>query len=132
MGWIGEGPHIDMLSELLRHGLLPSEADGHELSRWPQPCDPSWISEEVTPDPFFLGVLEDLVYYDQGMFESVNSATPVHLGPKSPFSRFCEYSAIATSGTQRRHDQIEFVAQGGERLSAFELLRTVCPTPSCC
>jgi len=64
--WIGEGPHLVLLSDVLRCGFDPTAVDSPLWKDWPRPCSPGWVSEEVTPDPFFVQYLSMLVKDDPG------------------------------------------------------------------
>ncbi|KAJ5219968.1 hypothetical protein N7468_009172 [Penicillium chermesinum] len=55
--WIGEGSHIGLLEAILELGFDASGIDSPLFQKWPSPCSPNWISEEFTPDPFFLEYL---------------------------------------------------------------------------
>ncbi|KAK8087371.1 hypothetical protein PG994_002345 [Apiospora phragmitis] len=62
--WIGEAPHMAIFGELLNHGFDSSEMGSPEPKKWPKPCDPNWISEELTQDPFFTKLLSMLLVSD--------------------------------------------------------------------
>jgi len=53
-GWIGEGPHMAMLNELLSHGLCPDVLDTSAADAWPQLCSPDWLAPNIAPDPTFI------------------------------------------------------------------------------
>ncbi|KAF6820638.1 hypothetical protein CMUS01_11527 [Colletotrichum musicola] len=69
--WIGEGPHLHLLHELLNLGFDAADLDAQD---WPQPCDPNWISEKLTPDPFFIEYISLLCKDNQGFA----GMTPLH------------------------------------------------------
>jgi hypothetical protein len=52
--WIGEGPHMDLLNDLLCFRFDVSEIEAPSFSLWPQPCSPNWYGAGITPDPFFI------------------------------------------------------------------------------
>jgi hypothetical protein len=55
--WIGEGRHLDLLDAIPKSEFEPSGTDSPLVQKWPAPCPPNWIPEELTPD---LSFLEDL------------------------------------------------------------------------
>ncbi|KAM0702270.1 hypothetical protein Q7P35_011180 [Cladosporium inversicolor] len=55
--WIGEGPHLDMLTTLIGLGLDPGNLDPSLFHQWPAFSDPNWQAEAITPDPFGLDFL---------------------------------------------------------------------------
>ncbi|RMY16661.1 hypothetical protein D0868_00187 [Hortaea werneckii] len=55
--WIGEGPHMDMLTTLLSFGLDPGHFDSNLFVAWPRSCDPGWLAEDLAPDPMFIDFL---------------------------------------------------------------------------
>ncbi|KFY61367.1 hypothetical protein V496_05056 [Pseudogymnoascus sp. VKM F-4515 (FW-2607)] len=62
--WIGEGPHLSAVEELLDHGYDVSLVNSQSLLSWPEPSNPCWISEEITPDPFFIELIGKCVKND--------------------------------------------------------------------
>lgn len=62
--WIGEGPHLDLLEELMH---LDFDAGEVEAQKWPEPCSPNWRSESVTSDPFFVEYISILCKDNQGV-----------------------------------------------------------------
>lgn len=62
--WIGEGPHLDLLDIVLKHGFAPSAIDPPAANQWPRPHDPNWISESETRDPFFVDYFGLIVAYE--------------------------------------------------------------------
>ena len=44
----------------------PSILESPRPGLWPKPCDPNWISEEITPDPFFIELMSEFVKRDPG------------------------------------------------------------------
>ncbi|KAK4121634.1 hypothetical protein N657DRAFT_647819 [Parathielavia appendiculata] len=60
-GWIGEGPHLDLLDAILDCGFDPTAINSPRWEQWPQSCSPNWIAGEHTPDPFFVEYLATLV-----------------------------------------------------------------------
>ncbi|KAK9424960.1 hypothetical protein SUNI508_13281 [Seiridium unicorne] len=68
--WIGEGPHLAVLEELLALGFDPGNLEVPLVESWPQPCDPNWISEKATPDPFFIQYLAMMVSVDSEFGET--------------------------------------------------------------
>ncbi|KAJ0416246.1 hypothetical protein BJY00DRAFT_317017 [Aspergillus carlsbadensis] len=72
--WIGEGWHIYLLETILEHGFDPGCSDSPIYEEWPSTCSPSWSSEEVTPDPFFIEYLAILTKACPGFAGS----TPLH------------------------------------------------------
>jgi hypothetical protein len=68
--WIGEGRHLNLLDAILQAGFEPSGTDSPLFQKWPNSCSPNWISEELTPDPFFLEYLTILVKASPGECES--------------------------------------------------------------
>ncbi|KAG9254348.1 uncharacterized protein F5Z01DRAFT_723527 [Emericellopsis atlantica] len=77
---IGEGPHLGLLESLLSLGIDLPEVAGND---WPAPCSPNWISESLTPDPFFIEYLDLLRKNNQGKelsFHRTSFAgmTPLH------------------------------------------------------
>jgi hypothetical protein len=67
--WIGEGRHLGLLDFILKAGFEPSGIDSPLFQKWPASCSPNWISEELTPDPFFLEYLTTLVKASPGECE---------------------------------------------------------------
>ncbi|KXH39676.1 hypothetical protein CSAL01_03000 [Colletotrichum salicis] len=63
--WIGDGPHLDLLETLLHLGYNVSEVVG-DFQDWPQLSSPNWISEEHTPDPFFIEYFGIVCKHNQG------------------------------------------------------------------
>ncbi|KAK8021807.1 hypothetical protein PG990_006945 [Apiospora arundinis] len=61
---IGEGPHMAIFQELIDLGFDSSDIASPDPKKWPTPCDPNWISEACTPDPFFTEMLSILVASD--------------------------------------------------------------------
>lgn len=57
--WIGEGPHLHMLDTLLSLDINPEFLDTSlfHSTEWPNFSDPSWLCEEITPDPMFVDYL---------------------------------------------------------------------------
>lgn len=68
--WIGEGRHLDLLNIVLELGFDPTGADSPLFRDWPSACSPDWISEEVTPDPFFLEYLATIATENPGKWRS--------------------------------------------------------------
>lgn len=64
--WIGEGRHLELLYLVLKSGFDSSRIDSPLFQDWPTPCSPNWISEELTPDPFFLEYLAAIAKEDPG------------------------------------------------------------------
>ncbi|KAH9208152.1 ankyrin repeat-containing domain protein, partial [Leptodontidium sp. 2 PMI_412] len=54
VNWIGEGPHMILLEELIRSGFDVSEIEAPSFAMWPLPCSPDWLALDRTPDPFFV------------------------------------------------------------------------------
>lgn len=71
MRWIGEGPHIAIFDILFDLGYDPSDVESPRSGSWPKPCDPNWISEEMTPDPFFIEMMSEFVKRDPGKIISM-------------------------------------------------------------
>ncbi|KAK1594612.1 uncharacterized protein LY79DRAFT_134485 [Colletotrichum navitas] len=61
--WIGEGPHIDLLETLLALGFDATVVD---TQNWPEVSSPNWLSESMTPDPFFVEYISTLCQDNQG------------------------------------------------------------------
>ncbi|KAM7190127.1 hypothetical protein V8F20_009857 [Naviculisporaceae sp. PSN 640] len=59
--WIGEGPHLDLLDAILECGFDTTTVHSPLWEQWPASCSPNWISEQYTPDPFFVEYLATLV-----------------------------------------------------------------------
>ncbi|GAB7332283.1 hypothetical protein MBLNU13_g04120t1 [Cladosporium sp. NU13] len=55
--WIGEGPHLDMLTALIGLGLDPGKLDPALFCQWPAFSNPNWQAEAITPDPFGIDFL---------------------------------------------------------------------------
>ncbi|CAI6092185.1 unnamed protein product [Clonostachys chloroleuca] len=72
--WIGEGPHLPLLNELLDYGFDVNRLSCPNVLDWPQPCSPNWISEEQTRDPFFIKYISILCEQSQGF----GGMTPLH------------------------------------------------------
>lgn len=64
--WIGEGPHMDVLSDLLRLGLDPGAMNPTFFHKWPRFSDPNWLSEAHTPDPFGVDFLRQCLEIHPG------------------------------------------------------------------
>lgn len=56
---------MPLLQNLLHLGFDAPEVDAQD---WPQPCSLNWISEEFTPDPFFIEYITLLCKDNQGSF----------------------------------------------------------------
>ncbi|KAK4097835.1 hypothetical protein N658DRAFT_500022 [Parathielavia hyrcaniae] len=63
-GWIGEGPHLDLLDAILEGGFGPTAVNSPHWEQWPQCCSPDWMAGNCTPDPFFVEYLATLVKND--------------------------------------------------------------------
>ncbi|CAG9985666.1 unnamed protein product [Clonostachys byssicola] len=72
--WIGEGPHMPLLNELLDYGFDVNRLSCPSVLDWPQPCSPNWISEELTNDPFFITYISILCEQSQGF----GGMSPLH------------------------------------------------------
>jgi hypothetical protein len=59
---------MDLLWNVFRIGFDPWDLEDPQFRDWPAPCDPNWISERWTPDPFFLEIMAQLVLRDPGEF----------------------------------------------------------------
>ncbi|KAH8666272.1 hypothetical protein BGZ61DRAFT_538455 [Ilyonectria robusta] len=70
-GWIGEGPHLELLEILLHLDFEAAEIDIHD---WPKPCSPDWWAPDIAPDPFFVEYLGLLSQNNQGFA----GMTPLH------------------------------------------------------
>ncbi|KAH7007456.1 hypothetical protein EDB80DRAFT_457730 [Ilyonectria destructans] len=70
-GWIGEGPHLELLEILLHLDFNAAEIDIHD---WPEPCSPGWWAPDIAPDPFFVEYLGLLCQKNQGFA----GMTPLH------------------------------------------------------
>ena len=64
--WIGEGPHLDMLTTLIGLGLDAGNLDPSLFHQWPAFSDPNWQSEAITPDPFGLDFLRQCLQVKPG------------------------------------------------------------------
>lgn len=62
--WIGEGWHLHLLNTILDHGFAPVGLDPPAPDRWPEPCNPDWICERITADPFFLDYFALILRYE--------------------------------------------------------------------
>jgi hypothetical protein len=82
--WIGEGPHMDVLSDLIRLGLDPGAMDLSFFHKWPRFSDPNWLSEGQTPDPFGTDFLRQCLEVDPGTVSLSG-----HCWSSLIFSRFC-------------------------------------------
>jgi hypothetical protein len=72
-GWIGEGRHLGLLDVILECGFDPSNINSPSFQRWPPPLSPNWISEELTPDPFFIEYLAALAKASPGEFNDISN-----------------------------------------------------------
>jgi hypothetical protein len=66
--WIGEGPHLNLLDAILESGFDPTAINCPLWEQWPACCSPNWISEQHTPDPFFVEFLARLVKDNPGAY----------------------------------------------------------------
>ena len=64
--WIGEGPHLDMLTILLELGLDPGKLDPALFNQWPPFTNPNWQAEAITPDPFGIDFLRQCLQKEPG------------------------------------------------------------------
>ena len=64
--WIGEGPHLDMLTTLIGLGLDPGKLDPTLFNQWPRFSNPDWQAEAITPDPFGIDFLRQCLQTDRG------------------------------------------------------------------
>lgn len=64
--WIGEGPHLDMLTTLIGFGLDPGKLDPSLFSQWPSFTNPNWQAEAITPDPFGIEFLRQCLQIEPG------------------------------------------------------------------
>ncbi|KAK1547610.1 hypothetical protein CPAR01_01577 [Colletotrichum paranaense] len=71
--WIGEGPHFYLLELLLDLGYDVSGVVG-DFQDWPALSSPNWISEAITPDPFFIEYFKIVCTHNQGFA----GMTPLH------------------------------------------------------
>ncbi|KAK1701949.1 hypothetical protein BDP67DRAFT_453807 [Colletotrichum lupini] len=71
--WIGEGPHLYLLELLLDLGYDVSGVVG-DFQDWPALSSPNWISEAITPDPFFIEYFKIVCTHNQGFA----GMTPLH------------------------------------------------------
>ncbi|KXH41656.1 hypothetical protein CNYM01_09833 [Colletotrichum nymphaeae SA-01] len=71
--WIGEGPHLYLLEFLLDLGYDVSGVVG-DFQDWPALSSPNWISEAITPDPFFIEYFKIVCIHNQGFA----GMTPLH------------------------------------------------------
>jgi hypothetical protein len=73
IGGIGDGPHIELLKDLLQLGIDPSEAGTQLFSSWLKPCDQVWESPLgpyyppiIIEDPFYIEAVTLLAHADPG------------------------------------------------------------------
>ncbi|KAK1508815.1 hypothetical protein CABS01_08045 [Colletotrichum abscissum] len=71
--WIGKGPHLYLLELLLDLGYDVSGVVG-DFQDWPALSSPNWISEAITPDPFFIEYFKIVCTHNQGFA----GMTPLH------------------------------------------------------
>jgi hypothetical protein len=64
--WIGEGPHLDMLTTLIGLGLDPGQLGPSLFRQWPAFSSPNWQAEAITPDPFRLEFLRQCLLIEPG------------------------------------------------------------------
>jgi hypothetical protein len=55
-----------LLDAILECGFDPSNIDSPLFQKWPLPLSPNWLSEELTPDPFFIKYLATLAKASPG------------------------------------------------------------------
>ncbi|KAF4856237.1 Serine/threonine-protein kinase TNNI3K [Colletotrichum siamense] len=106
--WIGEGPHLDLLEELMH---LDFDAGEVETQEWPEPCSSNWRSESVTPDPFFVEYISILCKDNQGFA----GMTPLHeavlFGPPQ---------AVKTWIQRSKKDEKNFLGQTPLHLAVYK------------
>jgi hypothetical protein len=68
MGWIGEGPHMALLEDLIALEVDPLEAGVNLFASWPRPCSQNWRCVGITPDPFFIEAMTLLFSKDPGTY----------------------------------------------------------------
>ena len=73
MTWIGEGPHLGLLEELLSLGIDPCDAGVQLCTSWPRPCNPSWQCPGTIEDPFYVEAINLLTVADLGMYLALDS-----------------------------------------------------------
>jgi hypothetical protein len=64
--WIGEGPHLNMLTILIGLGLDPGKLDPVSFRQWPSFSNPNWLDEAMTPDPFGIDFLRQCLQIEPG------------------------------------------------------------------
>ena len=64
--WVGEGPHLDMLTALIGLGLDPGKLDPALFCQWPAFSNPNWQAEAITPDPFGIDFLYQCLKIEPG------------------------------------------------------------------
>ncbi|KAL4893772.1 hypothetical protein BDV59DRAFT_23774 [Aspergillus ambiguus] len=94
--WIGEGRHLHLLSTILEYGFDPGCIESPVYEDWPSTCNPNWISEEFTPDPFFIDYLAILVNASPGFAGSTALHDTVLLESPSSLTSFLSRSAMHT------------------------------------
>lgn len=102
-----------MLKAILAYGFDPGSIESPVYEDWPYPCSPNWISEEHTPDPFFIDYLalladaspgklskQTLILYalTDGRLKGFAGLTPLHeivlLDPPTSVTSFLSRSSL--------------------------------------
>ncbi|KAK7990081.1 tRNA (cytosine(34)-C(5))-methyltransferase [Apiospora arundinis] len=116
---IGEGPHMAIFQELIDLGFDSSNIASPELKKWPTPCDPNWISEACTPDPFFTEMLSILVASDSEFGGTSPLGCDVLLSPEKARQRLRKSADLVS--------QRNFLGQTPLHLAAAEQESLVLP-----
>ncbi|KAK8875182.1 26S proteasome non-ATPase regulatory subunit 10 [Apiospora arundinis] len=116
---IGEGPHMAIFQELIDLGFDSSDIASPELKKWPTPCDPNWISEACTPDPFFTEMLSILVASDSEFGGTSPLGCDVLLSPEKARQRLRKSADLVS--------QRNFLGQTPLHLAAAEQESLVLP-----
>ncbi|KAF2719030.1 hypothetical protein K431DRAFT_305472 [Polychaeton citri CBS 116435] len=66
--WIGEGPHMELLEDLLSMGMEPTAVHPQLFTGWPGLSSPGWISECNTEDPFGIDFIRRCLRVSSGSF----------------------------------------------------------------
>ncbi|KAH7054597.1 hypothetical protein B0J12DRAFT_658255 [Macrophomina phaseolina] len=64
--WVGEGPHVLLLSQLLKTSIDATEVSGETLYNWPKPLNVGFLAPFTYPDPLFLEIIARLAHDDPG------------------------------------------------------------------
>ncbi|KAL0264976.1 hypothetical protein SLS55_000932 [Diplodia seriata] len=77
--WVGEGPHMCLLKEMLRLFDFTQGFRPETMVEWPMPFNPGYIDPFMYPDRLFIEAIGNLAAEDSATEEILRSASPSDL-----------------------------------------------------